>query len=47
MGRAWRKKGLMSRRLNALRTLESVKEPNERQLKEIILLKERTKNANL
>tara|TARA_Y100000361_G_scaffold150240_1_gene165632 strand:- start:414 stop:557 length:144 start_codon:yes stop_codon:yes gene_type:complete len=47
MGRAWRKKGLMSRRLKALTSLESVKEPNERQLKEITILKERTKNANL
>ena len=40
MGRAWRKKGLMSRRLNALKTLETVKEPNKIQLQEIEILKE-------
>jgi hypothetical protein len=42
-----RKKGLLSRRLTALKTLESVKEPNERQLEEVEILKERTKNANV
>jgi hypothetical protein len=42
-----RKKGLLSRRLTALKTLESVEEPNERQLEEVKILKERTKNANL
>tara|TARA_X000001036_G_scaffold83659_1_gene75736 strand:+ start:2829 stop:2972 length:144 start_codon:yes stop_codon:yes gene_type:complete len=47
MGRAWRKKGLMSRRLNALKTLETVKEPNKRQLQEIEVLRERTRHANL
>jgi|TARA_R100000027_G_scaffold67196_2_gene65001 hypothetical protein len=47
MTNAWRKKGLTRRRLNALTRLESVKEPNKRQLKEIEVLKERTKHANL
>ena len=47
MARAWRKKGLMSRRLNALKTLETVKEPNKRQLQEIEVLRERTRHANL
>ena len=42
-----RKKGIGRRRLNALQRLESVKEPNEIQLQEIEVLKERTKNANL
>lgn len=42
-----RKKGLLSRRLTALKTLESVKEPNKRQLEEVEILKERTKNANV
>jgi len=39
--------GVVGRRLRVLERLEKVKEPNKRQLKEIEILKERTKHANL
>lgn len=39
--------GVVGRRKRALERLETIKDPNKRQLKEIDILKERTKNANL
>ena len=47
MGRAWRKKGLTKRRLRALDTLMKYEPQSKQQMKEIDILIERTKNANL
>jgi|TARA_B100000524_G_C23342136_1_gene258846 hypothetical protein len=45
--RAWRKKGLTKRRLRALDTLQRYEPQSKQQMKEIDILIERTKNANL
>tara|TARA_A100001011_G_scaffold367290_1_gene420570 strand:- start:292 stop:435 length:144 start_codon:yes stop_codon:yes gene_type:complete len=47
MSRAWRKKGLTKRRLRALDTLMRYEPQSKQQMKEIDILIERTKNANL
>ena len=47
MGRAWRKKGLTKRRLRALDTLMRYEPQSKQQMKEIDILIEMTKNANL
>ena len=45
--RAWRKKGLTKRRLRALDTLLRYEPQSKQQIKEIDILIERTKHANL